>query len=270
MKKKTFLLVALLLSIVPFYNVKALTCSGGGLRIEYVDKNELYSKETYEITENKNLSANVIKNSYQYFCIMYGDQYEIKDGKILGLDNYCIYKDCYKDLKGKYAITAYVGTGSVEKNVLESVFAGYETRLNELIYITDVQEDNYTYNGYNFNKIDGKQIVKVNECYFDDLETECISSYDETEKMNFAKVNESGEYIYDINNLAKSIKGYKFDSYKLYIFDNFNGDGYEETSDLNVNYNCSDNLLRLYYTKVINESNETINIAEIKNIKMKS
>jgi len=58
MKKKIFLLTALLLAIAPFYNTKA-ACMPSTI-IEYINADELLPEEQYDIQETKNVSHEIL------------------------------------------------------------------------------------------------------------------------------------------------------------------------------------------------------------------
>ena len=63
MKKKIILLAALLVVIIPFYNVKAITCRAN-IEVEYVNMDNLYTEETYiTYDENDEHTYNYLPNT---------------------------------------------------------------------------------------------------------------------------------------------------------------------------------------------------------------
>lgn len=74
-----------------------------------------------------------------------------------------------------------------------------------------------------------------------------------------------GKVEIDIEALKKEIPDYKFNSYKIYKF--IEGE-FEETDY--IARGCEEYVIRLYYKSTKQESSETVNISNTKNIKMKS
>lgn len=254
MKKKIFLLVALLLAIIPFYNVKASAC-GTGITVEYVNMDNLYTEETYiTYDENNEYTYNYIYNNVigETNYVIYGDSYEIKNKKITGLTNYCKYSECYKDIIGKYAIIESLNDEELAKasSPLDLIdFSYYNIRLKK---IETAEETKYTYTQFYFKPINGEQLLPEVQCWKND--SIC--------KKNVV----DGKVEVDIESLKKEIPDYKFNSYKIY---KLTDEGKFEESDY-IAAKCESYIIRLYYKNAKQESTDTINITQNKRVKMKS
>lgn len=227
MKKKTLLLTALLLAIAPFYNTKA-ACMSSTI-IEYINADELLPEEQYDIQETKNVSHEIwgIDNNNFVIYAIYGDSYEIKDGKIVGLNNYCVYKECYKDIVGKYIIKVSMYTDEVKNGATPMDDIDFSYNQNKLALIESSTSTSYISTDILFRKVVGEELKESNEIK---------------------------GLVDDINEIIEEMPGYTYVSYD---------------TDKH-NYGCGGKIIRLYYKNVKQESNETVNISEIKNIKMKS
>lgn len=227
MKKKTLLLNALLLAIAPFYNTKA-ACMPSTI-IEYINADELLPEEQYDIQETKNVSHEIwgIDNNNFVIYAIYGDSYEIKDGKIVGLNNYCVYKECYKDIVGKYIIKVSMYTDEVKNGATPMDDIDFSYNQNKLALIESSTSTSYISTDILFRKVVGEELKESNEIK---------------------------GLVDDINEIIEEMPGYTYVSYD---------------TDKH-NYGCGGKIIRLYYKNVKQEFNETVNISEIKNIKMKS
>lgn len=254
MKKKIFLLAALLVVIIPFYNVKAITCRAN-IEVEYVNMDNLYTEETYiTYDENDEHTYNYLSNTIgETNYVIYGDSYEIKNKKITGLTNYCKYSECYKDIIGKYAIIENLKDEELVKvsSPLDLIdFSYYNVRLKK---IETTEELKYTYTRFYFKPINGEQLLPEVRC----LENGSI--------CQGKKVDQKIEI--DITSLIKEIPNYKYNSYKIYEVSS-SDDIYTEVDS--IPDKCGTWIIRLYYKKAKQESTATINITQNKTIKMKS
>lgn len=253
MKKKTLLLAALLLAIIPFYNVKASTCSTN-IEVEYVNMDNLYTEETYiTYDENNEYTYNHIFNVIgETYYVIYGDSYEIKNKKITGLTNYCKYSDCYKDIIGKYAIIKSLNDKELAKasSPLDLIdFSYYNANLQK---IETTEETKYTFTRFYFKPINGEQLLPEVQC---------------RKNNSICKKNiVDGKVEVDIESLKKEIPDYKFNSYKIY---ELTDEAEFEESDY-IADKCGTWIIRLYYKKAKQESTDTINITQNKTVKMKS
>lgn len=163
MKKKIFLLVALLLAIIPFYNVRA-ACVRSTI-IEYINADELLSEEQYDVKKTKSVSHGIrgIDNNNFVIYAIYGDSYDIKDGKIVGLNNYCVYKECYKDIVGKYIIEVLMHKDKVNNGVTPMDDIDFSYNQNELALIESSTSSSYTSTDMLFRKVVGTELKKSNE-----------------------------------------------------------------------------------------------------------
>lgn len=255
MKKKTLLLAALLLAIISFYNVKASTC-GTSIIVEYVNMDNLYTEETY-ITYDKNneYTYNYIYNNVigETNYVIYGDSYEIKNKKIMGLTNYCKYSECYKDIIGKYAIIESLNDEELAKasSPLDLIdFSYYNANLQK---IETAEETKYTFTRFYFKPINGEQLLPEVQCW---------------KNNSICKKNiVDGKVEVDIESLKKEIPDYKYNSYKIYEVSS-SDDIYTEVDS--IPDKCGTWIIRLYYKKAKQESTDTINITQNKTVKMKS
>lgn len=251
MKKKTFLLVALLLAIVPFYNVKA-TCSAT-ISFQYVDLEERY-EEAYERYFDEEYEETIPDESEYITYVIYGDEYTIQNKKIIGLNKIAKYEDCYKELVGKYAIVDYL-TPEEASNFEETLNSTidlyyYNTYIEQITSATNLK---YTSKAIANRPIDGKQIAE---------EVDCERQYPICE----FKYSDDGTFNIESASITKPIENYIYSTYKIFIKKS-NYD-YEETDKIN---NCGTYIIRLYYKKVKQVTkSDTINITQNKTVKMKS
>lgn len=250
MKKKLFLLAVFVLALIPFYDAKAATC-GTNVTVEYVNMDNLYNDEKYITYSENNIDGNVHKIVGEITYVIYGNSYEIKNKKITGLNSYCKYSECYKDIVGKYVIIVNLEDEELAKvpSPLDLIdFSYYNTNLKK---IETTEETKYTYTGLYFKSINGEQLLPEVQCW----------------KNNSIckKTVAAGKVEIDIDALKKEIPDYKFNSYKIYKFK----EGEFEETDY-IARGCGEYVIRLYYQKTKQESNETVNMTKTKNIKMKS
>ncbi len=252
MNKKIFLLAVFVLALIPFYDVKALQC-GTSVTVEYVNMDNLYKEETYITYDEKNEYTydelfNVIGETYY---VIYGDSYEIKNKKTIGLNSYCKYSECYKDIIGKYVIIERLEDEELAKVSSPLDLIDFSYYKNNLKKIETAEETKYTYTWFSFKQINGEQLLPEVQCW----------------KNNSIckKTVVDGKVEIDIEALKKEIPDYKFNSYKIYKFK----EGEFEETDY-IASGCEEYVIRLYYQKTKQESNETVNMTKTKNIKMKS
>ena len=250
MKKKLFLLAVFVLALIPFYDVKALTCRTN-VTVEYVNMNNLYNDEKYITYSKNNIDGYVHKIVGEITYVMYGNSYEIKNKKITGLNSYCKYSECYKDIVGKYAIIVNLedeelANASSPLDLID--FSYYNANLEK---IETTEETKYTYTRFSFKQINGEQLLPEVQCWKNDSICKETVGDDKVE--------------IDIESVKKEIPDYKFNSYKIYKFK----EGEFEETDY-IARGCGKYVIRLYYQKTKQESNETVNMTKTKNIKMKS
>lgn len=252
MKKKIFLLAVFTLALIPFYDVKAIAC-GTGVTVEYVNMDNLYKEETYITYDEKNeYTYNLSDAIGETYYVIYGDSYEIKNKKITGLDSYCKYGECYKDIIGKYVIIERLEDEELAKvsSPLDLIdFSYYNANLKK---IETAEETKYTYTRFSFKPINGEQLLPEVQCWKND--SICKGTIVD------------GKVEIDIESLKKEIPDYKFNSYKIYEFTD--KDEFEESDYIAAR--CEPYVIRLYYQRTKQESNETVNMTKTKNIKMKS
>ena len=249
MKKKLFLLAVFVLALIPFYDVKALTCRI--VTVEYVNMDNLYNDEKYITYRENNIDGYVHKIVGEITYVMYGNSYEIKNKKITGLNSYCKYSECYKDIVGKYAIIVNLEDEELAKvpSPLDLIdFSYYNANLKK---IETTEETKYTYTRFSFKQINGEQLLPEVQCWKNDSICKETVGDDKVE--------------IDIESVKKEIPDYKFNSYKIYKFK----EGEFEETDY-IARGCGKYVIRLYYQKTKQESNETVNMTKTKNIKMKS
>ena len=249
MKKKLFLLAVFVLALIPFYDVKALTCRI--VTVEYVNMDNLYNDEKYITYSKNNIDGYVHKIVGEITYVMYGNSYEIKNKKITGLNSYCKYSECYKDIVGKYAIIVNLEDEELAKvpSPLDLIdFSYYNANLEK---IETTEETKYTYTRFSFKQINGEQLLPEVQCWKNDSICKETVGDDKVE--------------IDIESVKKEIPDYKFNSYKIYKFK----EGEFEETDY-IARGCGKYVIRLYYQKTKQESNETVNMTKTKNIKMKS
>lgn len=252
MKKKLFLLAVFVLALIPFYDVKASTC-GIYVTVEYVNMDNLYKEETYiTYDENNEYTYDYIFNDIgETYYVIYGNSYEIKNKKITGLNSYCKYSECYKDIVGKYAIIKQLKNEDLAKVSSPLDLIDFSYYKNNLKKIETTEETKYTYTQFSFKPINGEQLLPEVQCW---------------ENNSICKKNVvDGKVKIDIEALKKEIPDYKFNSYKIYKF--IEGE-FEETDY--IARGCDEYVIRLYYQRTKQESNETVNMTKTKNIKMKS
>lgn len=251
MKKKTFLLVALLLAIVPFYNVKAM-CRATIL-FQYVDLEERY-EEAYERYFDEEYEETIPDESEYITYVIYGDEYTIQNKKIVGLNKIAKYEDCYKELPGKYAIVIYLTPEEVSKfeetlnSTIELYY--YDTYIEQITLTSNLK---YTFKEITNRPIDGKQITE---------EVNCNRQY---QICDFEYTDDGSINIISAP-LNKSIENYIYDSYKIFVGnDDYD---YKETDKIE---GCDDYIIRLYYKKIKQVTkSDTVNITQNKTVKMKS
>lgn len=252
MKKKLFLLAVFVLALIPFYDVKATACRTD-VTVEYVNMDNLYKEETYiTYDENNEYTYNNLFNVIgETYYVIYGDSYEIKNKKITGLNSYCKYSECYKDIVGKYTIIKQLKNKDLENvsSPLDLIdFSYYNANLKK---IETTEETKYTYTRFSFKSINGEQLLPEVQCWKNNsICKETVAA---------------GKVEIDIDALKKEIPDYKFNSYKIYKFK----EGEFEETDY-IASGCGEYVIRLYYQKTKQESNETVNMTKTKNIKMKS
>lgn len=249
MKKKLFLLAVFVLALIPFYDVKAATCRI--VTVEYVNMDNLYNDEKYITYRENNIDGYVHKIVGEITYVMYGNSYEIKNKKITGLNSYCKYSECYKDIVGKYAIIVNLEDEELAKvpSPLDLIdFSYYNANLEK---IETTEETKYTYTRFSFKQINGEQLLPEVQCWKNDSICKETVGDDKVE--------------IDIESVKKEIPDYKFNSYKIYKFK----EGEFEETDY-IARGCGKYVIRLYYQKTKQESNETVNMTKTKNIKMKS
>ena len=250
MKKKIFLLAALLVVIIPSYKVRA-GCSTT-ISVQYVDLEEQY-EEAYERYFSEEYDETIPDNSEYITYVMYGDEYTIQNKKIVGLNKIAKYEDYYKELVGKYAIVIYLTPEEVSKfeetlnSTIELYY--YDTYIAQITSTTNLK---YIFKKITNRPIDGKQITE---------EVDCNKQYP---ICNFER-SDDGSLNIESSSIIKSIENYIYDSYK--IFEKKSNYDYEETDKIN---SCGVYIIRLYYKKAKQESTDTINITQNKTIKMKS
>ena len=249
MKKKLFLLAVFVLALIPFYDVKALTCRI--VTVEYVNMDNLYNDEKYITYRENNIDGYVHKIVGEITYVMYGNSYEIKNKKITGLNSYCKYSECYKDIVGKYAIIVNLedeelANASSPLDLID--FSYYNANLEK---IETTEETKYTYTRFSFKQINGEQLLPEVQCWKNDSICKETVGDDKVE--------------IDIESVKKEIPDDKFNSYKIYKFK----EGEFEETDY-IARECGKYVIRLYYQKTKQESNETVNMTKTKNIKMKS
>ena len=250
MKKKLFLLAVFVLALIPFYDVKAKTCRTD-VTVEYVNMDNLYNDEKYITYSENNIDGYVHKIVGEITYVMYGNSYEIKNKKITGLNSYCKYSECYKDIVGKYAIIVNLEDEELAKvpSPLDLIdFSYYNANLEK---IETTEETKYTYTRFSFKQINGEQLLPEVQCWKNDSICKETVGDDKVE--------------IDIESVKKEIPDYKFNSYKIYKFK----EGEFEETDY-IARGCGKYVIRLYYQKTKQESNETVNMTKTKNIKMKS
>ena len=250
MKKKLFLLAVFVLALISFYDVKAAACRTN-VTVEYVNMNNLYNDEKYITYSKNNIDGYVHKIVGEITYVMYGNSYEIKNKKITGLNSYCKYSECYKDIVGKYAIIVNLEDEELAKvpSPLDLIdFSYYNANLKK---IETTEETKYTYTRFSFKQINGEQLLPEVQCWKNDSICKETVGDDKVE--------------IDIESVKKEIPDYKFNSYKIYKFK----DGEFEETDY-IARGCGKYVIRLYYQKTKQESNETVNMTKTKNIKMKS
>lgn len=252
MKKKIFLLAVFTLALIPFYDVKAIAC-GTGVTVEYVNMDNLYKEETYITYDEKNeYTYNLSDAIGETYYVIYGNSYEIKNKKITGLNSYCKYSECYKDIVGKYAIIKQLKNKDLENvsSPLDLIdFSYYNANLKK---IETTEETKYTYTRFSFKPINGEQLLPEVQCWKNN--SICKQTIVD------------GKVEVDIESLKKEIPDYKFNSYKIYEFTD--KDEFEESDYIAAR--CEPYVIRLYYQRTKQESNETVNMTKTKNIKMKS
>lgn len=249
MKKKLFLLAVFVLALIPFYDVKAARCRI--VTVEYVNMDNLYNDEKYITYRENNIDGYVHKIVGEITYVMYGNSYEIKNKKITGLNSYCKYSECYKDIVGKYAIIVNLEDEELAKvpSPLDLIdFSYYNANLEK---IETTEETKYTYTRFSFKQINGEQLLPEVQCWKNDSICKETVGDDKVE--------------IDIESVKKEIPDYKFNSYKIYKFK----EGEFEETDY-IARGCGKYVIRLYYQKTKQESNETVNMTKTKNIKMKS
>lgn len=250
MKKKLFLLAVFVLALISFYDVKAKTCRTD-VTVEYVNMDNLYNDEKYITYSKNNIDGYVHKIVGEITYVMYGNSYEIKNKKITGLNSYCKYSECYKDIVGKYAIIVNLEDEELAKvpSPLDLIdFSYYNANLEK---IETTEETKYTYTRFSFKQINGEQLLPEVQCWKNDSICKETVGDDKVE--------------IDIESVKKEIPDYKFNSYKIYKFK----EGEFEETDY-IARGCGKYVIRLYYQKTKQESNETVNMTKTKNIKMKS
>lgn len=249
MKKKLFLLAVFVLALISFYDVKAAACRI--VTVEYVNMDNLYNDEKYITYRENNIDGYVHKIVGEITYVMYGNSYEIKNKKITGLNSYCKYSECYKDIVGKYAIIVNLEDEELAKvpSPLDLIdFSYYNANLKK---IETTEETKYTYTRFSFKQINGEQLLPEVQCWKNDSICKETVGDDKVE--------------IDIESVKKEIPDYKFNSYKIYKFK----EGEFEETDY-IARECGKYVIRLYYQKTKQESNETVNMTKTKNIKMKS
>ena len=249
MMKKLFLLAVFVLALIPFYDVKAAACRI--VTVEYVNMDNLYNDEKYITYRENNIDGYVHKIVGEITYVMYGNSYEIKNKKITGLNSYCKYSECYKDIVGKYAIIVNLedeelANASSPLDLID--FSYYNANLEK---IETTEETKYTYTRFSFKQINGEQLLPEVQCWKNDSICKETVGDDKVE--------------IDIESVKKEIPDYKFNSYKIYKFK----EGEFEETDY-IARGCGKYVIRLYYQKTKQESNETVNMTKTKNIKMKS
>ena len=250
MKKKLFLLAVFVLALIPFYDAKAATC-GTNVTVEYVNMDNLYNDEKYITYSENNIDGYVHKIVGEITYVIYGNSYEIKNKKITGLNSYCKYSECYKDIVGKYAIIVNLEDEELAKvpSPLDLIdFSYYNANLKK---IETTEETKYTYTRFSFKQINGEQLLPEVQCWKNDSICKETVGDDKVE--------------IDIESVKKEIPDYKFNSYKIYKFK----EGEFEETDY-IARGCGEYVIRLYYQKTKQESSETVNMTKTKNIKMKS
>lgn len=250
MKKKVFLLIALLLAIVPFYNVKAACRTE--ITVQYVDLENQYVGEAYERYFDEEYEETIPDESEYITYVIYGDEYTIQNKKIIGLNKIAKYEDCYKELVGKYALVDYL-TPEEASNFEETLNSTidlyyYDTYIEQITSATNLK---YTAKAITNRPIDGKQI---------DEEVDCDRQYPICEFEH----SDDGSLNIENSSITKPIENYIYSTYKIFIKKS-NYD-YEETDKI---VGCEDYIVRLYYKKIKQEAkSDTINITQTKNIKM--
>lgn len=261
MKKKVFLLIALLVAIVPFYNVKAAICSQS-IEVEYVNMENLYTKETYiSYDDSEEYTSPINENTGTTTYVIYGDTYEIKNKRITGLNNYCKYKECYNDIIAKYVIIKDLEDTEVAKvsSPLDLIdFSYHPIYRTSLEKIETATESKYTYKEVIIKPIDGEQLLKSTKYAYNNSN----NSFEEIKPriMIDKKIN------INYDEIAKEIPGYKYISPKIYAISYDDGQ-YTEVDSIPVK--CGAWVIRLYYKKEKQESAETVNKSQVKTIKMK-
>lgn len=269
MKKKVLLLIILLLTMVPLYNIKAITLAPTTVEVEYVNMDNLYLEETYiSYDDNEKYTSSINENTGTTTYVIYGDTYEIKNKKITGLNNYCKYKECYNDIIAKYVIIKNLEDAEVAKvsSPLDLIDFSYRPIYRtSLKKIETATESEYTYRGVIIKPIDGEQLLKSTKYENNDLD----DSLHEVKPrlISEQKININYDEIININydEIIKEIPGYKYISSKIYNVSN-NGEYIEKDS---INRDHTKYILRLYYKKEKQESTETVNKSQVKTIKMK-
>ena len=104
---------------------------------------------------------------------------------------------------------------------------------------------------FSFKQINGEQLLPEVQCWKNDSICKETVGDDKVE--------------IDIESVKEEIPDYKFNSYKIYKFK----EGEFEETDY-IARGCGKYVIRLYYQKTKQESNETVNMTKTKNIKMKS
>lgn len=163
MKKKLFLLAVFVLVLIPFYDVKA-ACAPSTI-IEYVNADKLFEEEKYQIQKQEHQSYTVWAiNNYNFVVYaIYGDSYNIENGKIVGLNNYCKYKECYNDLVGKYIIEIVMRADDVNNGATPMDDIDFSYNQHELRLIESSESASYTYTEIHFKKILGEELQKSNK-----------------------------------------------------------------------------------------------------------
>lgn len=163
MKKKIFLLAVFVLALIPFYDVKAACVSS--TIIEYINADKLFGEEKYEIQKQEHQSYTVWRINNNNFVVyaFYGDSYSIENGKIVGLNNYCKYKECYNDLVGKYIIEIAMHTDDVNNGATPMDDIDFSYNQHELRLIESSKSDSYTYTEIHFKKNVGEELQKSNK-----------------------------------------------------------------------------------------------------------
>lgn len=252
MKKKIFLLAVFTLVLIPFYDVKAIAC-GTGVTVEYVNMDNLYKEETYITYDEKNeYTYNLSDAIGETYYVIYGNSYEIKNKKITGLNSYCKYSECYKDIVGKYAIIERLKNEDLAKVSSPLDLIDFSYYKNKLKKIETTEETKYTYTQFSFKQINGEQLLPEVQCWKNN--SICKQTIVD------------GKREIDIESVKKEIPDYKFNSYKIY---KLTDEGEFEEPDY-IATRCEPYVIRLYYQRTKQESNETVNMTKTKNIKMKS